>query len=355
LKDHTEHCKTHAPVKTILADKPVEFTHFNCSMRVPFVIYVDFDTFNKKIDTYEPNPEQSYTQKIMKQVPSSFCFYLVSTSTGASLARASPANSSVTSGGAHAASGEKFEPVTYTASGDEDVAEIFVEKLTEYSKLIYNKFQKYPKTKIFTNDAVYKFCEAKVCHICEQPFTSKEFFPEEKNWLKVWDHYHLTDLLRGACHFKCNRQYRLPRRYSIVQHNLAGFDAHLFIKKLDGKIACTMNTDERYISFSQVVFMEPKYNKDSKEYAVDRELRFVDSFKFMASSLSSLLKSVKEFPHLRHIYQGEQLELLLTKGVYPYEWVDSPERFDETQLPHKEAFRSKLSGEDITDEDYEHI
>jgi hypothetical protein len=47
LKDHTEYCKTHAPVKTILADKPVEFTNFNRSMRVPFVIYADFETFNK--------------------------------------------------------------------------------------------------------------------------------------------------------------------------------------------------------------------------------------------------------------------------------------------------------------------
>jgi hypothetical protein len=82
LDDHTEYCKTHAPVKTILADKPVKFTNYNRSMRVPFVIYADFESFNKKIDTCEPNPEQSYTQKIMKQVPSSFCFYLVSTVTG---------------------------------------------------------------------------------------------------------------------------------------------------------------------------------------------------------------------------------------------------------------------------------
>jgi hypothetical protein len=78
--------------------------------------------------------------------------------------------------------------VTCTASDDEDVAEIFIEKLTEYSKMIYNKYEKYPETKIYTNDAVYKFHVAKACHICEQPFTSKELFPEEKNWHKVWDH-----------------------------------------------------------------------------------------------------------------------------------------------------------------------
>jgi hypothetical protein len=63
---------------------------------------------------------------------------------------------------------------------------------------------------------------------------------------------------------------------------------------------------------------------------------------------------VKEFPHLTHFYQGEQLLLLLKKGVYPYESVDSPERLNETQLLPKEAFHSKLSGVDVTDEDYEH-
>jgi hypothetical protein len=53
-------------------------------------------------------------------------------------------------------------------------------------------------------------------------------------------------------------------------------------------------------------------------------------------------------------YQGEQLQLLLKKGVYPYEYVDSPERFNETQLPPKEAFYSQLNGAGISDEQYGH-
>ena len=44
--------------------------------------------------------------------------------------------------------------------------------------------------------------------------------------------------------------------------------------------------------------------------------------------------------------------LLLTKGVYPYEYIDSWERFDETSLSDKEAFYSSLNMEDITDVDY---
>ena len=46
--------------------------------------------------------------------------------------------------------------------------------------------------------------------------------------------------------------------------------------------------------------------------------------------------------------------LLLRKGVYPYEYMDNWERFDETLLPDKKAFYSELNLEDITDKDYEH-
>ena len=47
-----------------------------------------------------------------------------------------------------------------------------------------------------------------------------------------------------------------------------------------------------------------------------------------------------------------KLALLLRKGVYPYEYINSWEKINETSIPHKEAFYSKLNLEDITDEDY---
>ena len=46
--------------------------------------------------------------------------------------------------------------------------------------------------------------------------------------------------------------------------------------------------------------------------------------------------------------------MLLRKGVYPYEYMDSWERFNETSLPDKKAFYSELNSEDITDKDYAH-
>ena len=46
--------------------------------------------------------------------------------------------------------------------------------------------------------------------------------------------------------------------------------------------------------------------------------------------------------------------LLLRKGVYPYEYMDSWERFNEIELPPKEPFHSELNLQGITDEDYSH-
>ena len=87
-----------------------------------------------------------------------------------------------------------------------------------------------------------------------------------------------------------------------------------------------------------------------------QQLRFIDSFKFMASSLDKLVSNLDKssFQNTSKLYQGERLNLLLRKGVYPYDYMDSLKRLDETKLPPKEAFYSKLSGEGISDEDYAH-
>ena len=76
----------------------------------------------------------------------------------------------------------------------------------------------------------------------------------------------------------------------------------------------------------------------------------------MASSLDKLSIHLKidQFVNLKKYYSGNQLSLLLRKGVYPYDYVDCMKKLDETSLPPKEAFYSKLTGEDITGEDYRH-
>ncbi|XP_072033622.1 uncharacterized protein [Amphiura filiformis] len=74
----------------------------------------------------------------------------------------------------------------------------------------------------------------------------------------------------------------------------------------------------------------------------------------MAAGLGKLVENLDEFSELPKFYQDEQLQLLLRKGVYPYDHVNSLEKLQETSLPPKDTFYSKLNEEHISDEDYEH-
>ena len=64
----------------------------------------------------------------------------------------------------------------------------------------------------------------------------------------------------------------------------------------------------------------------------------------------------KKFPSLYQFWNGDlnKFVLLLRKGVYPYEYMDSWEKYDENALPYKKDFYSSLNLEDISDEDYAH-
>ena len=57
---------------------------------------------------------------------------------------------------------------------------------------------------------------------------------------------------------------------------------------------------------------------------------------------------------IRYYYIFNNIELLTRKVVYPYDYVTSIDKFNETQLPPKKEFYSKLYNEDISDNDYEH-
>ena len=76
----------------------------------------------------------------------------------------------------------------------------------------------------------------------------------------------------------------------------------------------------------------------------------------MASSLDKLSSNLKidQFVNSKKNYSGHKLSLLLRKGVYPYDYVECMKQLDDTSLPPKEAFYSKLTGEGIIDEDYQH-
>ena len=208
------------------------------------------------------------------------------------------------------------------------------------------------KKMIFGKEEAERFKRETKCWICNEEFDEDD--------VKVRDHCHFTGRYRGAAHKKCNLDYRKPNFTPVVFHNLSGYDSHLFIKNLgfsEGNIDCIPNNEEKYISFTKNIEVRSYTNEKGEIKPLHHRVRFIDGLKFMPMSLDSLVNNSPKdaFNNVkRHNADEDKLSLLVRKGVYPYEYMDSPEKLKETELPPKKAFYSRLNDEGISDEDYVH-
>ena len=333
LDKHNEYCGNHEGVRIIMPKKGtmLNFKNYHRGEKVPFVIYADFESCIKSIDTCDPNPENSYTKQYQKHEPISFYYYIKSFDSEVSL------------------------PIKERSYTGKNAGLVFLKYLEEDIKMIANiKKEKI----IFGEREKERYNEETRCWIC------KEF---DENEEKVKDHCHYTGRYRGAAHNECNLKYRNPNFTPVIFHNLSGYDSHLFIKNLgfsEGNIDCIPNNEEKYISFSKKIEVK-SYKKKvkneegepvEKEIKVYHAIRFIDSFKFMAASLEKLVNNLSKDDciNLGSYYSGDKFNLLARKGVYPYEYMDSLEKLEETTLPPKEAFYSRLNDGGISDEDYTH-
>ena len=85
-------------------------------------------------------------------------------------------------------------------------------------------------------------------------------------------------------------------------------------------------------------------------------LVFLDSFQFMSLSLDKLVSNLPkdDLKYTSQAFKGRRLELMTRKGVYPYDFMDGFEKFNQKELPTKEDFYSILNDQHISDEDYQH-
>ena len=72
-----EYCKSHESIKIELPEKgtKISFQNHNRSMRVPFILYADFESFTPQLSTCQPNPDESYTKRYQKHTPSGYCYH----------------------------------------------------------------------------------------------------------------------------------------------------------------------------------------------------------------------------------------------------------------------------------------
>ena len=213
-----------------------------------------------------------------------------------------------------------------------------------------------------------------------------------KLYKNVRDHCYFTGKFRGAAHSICNLHYKVPRKIPAKIHNGSKYNYHFIIKELaeefrGEEFECLGENTEKYISFS--VPIKKEHDNCSGE-TITYKTNFIDSCRFMQRKLSNLvdnlsemdnkdsktcierknIKSECEFIRLKNnrlnyrckecngtsnksandliekfprMYKfcNDDLDnffMLLKKGVYPYEYLDSWEKFNETSLSPKKIF-----------------
>ena len=327
FQKHIEYCSNNetVAVKMPPRNSKLSFNNYYKQLPIPFVVYADFECFAKPTNTCKTNPDDSYNYNYQKHEPSGFCLYVKGIVTNI------------------------IKPITYTKKKDTDnIAEVFVKKLEKVTNKLYDDFYRRPLPLKLTKREQASFDKAETCHI----------FKKELQSDKVRDHCHFTGQYRGAAHNSCNLQCRKPLILPVIFHNLQGYDAHLFIKQLSGlkgELNCIPSTEEKYISFSKKIKVdEYKSRKTGEMVSLNFEIRFIDLFKFLQTSLANLVGNLQpeDFKNTKEIFK-ETVDLLTLKGVYPYDYVSSIEKLTETQLPPKEEYYSKLNDEEISDDDYQ--
>ena len=330
LETHKEYCYKNESVKINMPPPGtfLRFKNFLHSEKAPFAVYADFESLIKPMDNCNPDPNKSYTKKYQKHEPISFCYYIKSF------------NESVYE--------SRIRSYIKETPKHADAIDVFIKWLEEDVKDIANIK---PKQMIFTEEDRKQFNKASDCWICG------EYLGNDR----VRDHCHFTGRYRGPAHNSCNLKYRKPKSISVFFHNLSGYDSHLFIKKLGSpdkkeNIKCIPNNEEKYITFTKTIRTGQYTNKKGEIKDKTFDIVFKDSLKFMSSSLGALVNNLPKdaFINLNKYYTPEEAELIKQKGFYPYEYMDSEEKFNDTKIPPREAFYSNLSGRGITEKDYKH-
>ena len=320
--------------------------------------------FIKKVDTCQNNPDLSSTTKINQHTPSGYSIY-----TSCSFDNSN-------------------NKLSYYRGGC--CMKRFCKDLKNHATKIID-FKK--KTMIpLTKEEEDNYNKENICYICKKEFNDD----------KVRDHCHFTGKYRGAAHNTCNLRYKIPKNIPVIFHNGSTYDYHFIIKELDnefeGNFECLGENTEKYITFSVPI----KKTIENKNIEINYKIKFLDSFRFMATSLSKLVdnltegirndKCIKCKSYLcymkvtdkklifrcfdckknnRKEINKELIErfastykfcnndinkfiMLLIKGVYPYEYMDGWDKFNEKLIPSKESFYSSLTLENITEVDYIH-
>ena len=356
----------------------LKFNNFHKQQPVPFVIYADFEAITEKISGCQPNNNKSFTEAYQKHTDCGFGYKVV------------------------CCYDDKYSQPLKIYRGEKAVY-TFLEYLLDevkYCKQIIKK--EFNKPLNMTKENEEEFQKAEECHICNKKYTDQD--------IRVRDHCHITGKYRGSAHQECNLQLRLnPDKIKIpvIFHNLRGYDSHFIMQEIGAIVKDYEYTNKKGQKCQMNINAIPNNMEKYMAFMLGNHLTFLDSFQFMSSGLDKLVKNITKcgkcntckpdkcmklninnknktsqhktslpcgeckncekndddekycinpnydkLKYTSEIFKDKKLDLMARKGVYPYDYMDSFEKFN-SPLPTKEDFYSILNNKHISYEDYE--
>ncbi|XP_066933765.1 uncharacterized protein [Clytia hemisphaerica] len=260
LKKHIPYCCGHGLQRIYLpkrngTDDKVFFNSTKPMLRIPFVMYADFECLLQPSETVvHGGKKESWTSKEEEHVPSGFAVYTK-------------------------CDDPRYYQEPFVYRGD-DFAVKFIDHVLAEAAEIKKIYSRRMRANL-TSEEQTEYDNADKCYLCNDEFITNSDHPDYKNRRKVLDHNHLDSTYRGACHSICNLNLAInPKTVQIpcIFHNLKGYDAHLIlsaVKARHGKVTCIPTNTEKYITFTI------------------GDVRFIDSQQFMPLALETLVANQK--------------------------------------------------------------
>ena len=354
----------------------LKFNNFHKQQPVPFVIYADFEAITEKISGCQPNNNKSFTDAYQKHTDCGFGYKVV------------------------CCYDDKYSQPLKIYRGEKAVytfLEYMLDEVKYCKKIVKQQFNKPLK---MTKEDEDKFKIADECHICNNKYTDED--------IRVRDHCHITGKYRGSAHQECNLKLRVnPEEVKIpvIFHNLRGYDSHFIMQEIGAIVKDYEYTNNKGQKCQMNINAIPNNMEKYMAFMLGNHLTFIDSFQFMMSSLEKLVTNITKcgkcntckpdkcmklninyknktlqhktslpcneckncknidedcinpkYDKLKYtskMFKDKKLDLMARRGVYPYDYMDSFEKFN-SPLPKKEEFFSILNNKHISNEDYEH-
>lgn len=333
LRLHESDCFKGKTQKMSLSEKDIFFEQHHNRFPVPFIGFFDFESNSRRVDPHNQcllcnDTKCDHKTRIeMTQEVNAYSYVVL---------------------------GPKGIVEQKSYCGSDPVNHMLKALVKLQQQVIRPALHKY-KFPNLTVDEEHRFARGTICHICGDPLS----MVKSKNNMKVRDHDHMTNEYLGCAHDICNLRRKTFDFLPMYAHNFCGYDSHHILKNVD--VDQIQDYDKKG-KLQPVKISGIPYNSEKVRSLKIGKLEFLDSYSFLQGSLSEmtdiLVSSGKKLNILKQsgLYTTqEEKQLLLRKGVFPYEFCTSLKKMKSfKKIPSKDSFDNTLTNSTISDEDYEH-